>query len=275
MIEGTPPAVMSKNGWTSESVVAGEAVIVTARPHNNPDRRLAVGRTVLKKDGMQLAFGANNPGALAAQSPPSISAEGLSGRWLLPRDWSLYGQLAGDRRPTTGLTDKGIAALRSYDPLADSASLECGNELPAPYASLVPLLMSIEIGEEATLIAVEADATNRTVHMNVGSHDGADYAVQGHSIGWWDGDVLVVDTTGFASSSVGHGRGLPSGPLKHVVERFELNEDRTGMTYTFWVADPEYRSEPVTATLELRYRPDLEWSDEPCDPEVARLPLGE
>jgi hypothetical protein len=110
--------------------------------------------------------------------------------------------------------------------------------------------------------------------MNVPSHDGADYAVQGHSIGWWDGDALVVDTTHFASSSVGHGRGLPSGPLKHVMERFALNEDRTALMYMFWVADPEYRSEPVTASVAFSHRPDLPWSDEPCDPEVARRPLG-
>jgi hypothetical protein len=274
MIEGTPPAVMRKNGWTPESVVTGDAVLVTARPHKDPDRRLAAGRTVLKEDGTQLVFGPNNPGSVASQPPPAITAEGFSGNWLPPLGFSLYGQLAGDGRPTTGLTEKGIAALESYDPLDVSAeNYQCGGGLPAPYTSLLPLLMSIEIGEEETLIRVEGQATNRTVHMNVDSHDGAERALHGHSIGWWDGDVLVVDTTHFTPSEVGHGRGLPSGPLKHVVERFELNEAKTRLIYTFWVADPEYRSEPVTATRELSYRPDLVWSDEPCDSEVARRPL--
>lgn len=275
MIEGSPPAVMRKNGWTPESVVRGDAVLVTARPHNDADRRLAVGSSVQRQDGTELVFGAGNPGSLASEPPVSIAADGLSGQWLPPMGFGLYGQLAAEGRPTSGLTQKGIAALESYDPLdVSAANYQCGGGgLPAPYRSLLPLLMSIEVGEDETVIRVEGQATNRTVHMNVASHDGAEYAFQGHSIGWWDGDVLVVDTTHFSNSEVGHGRGLPSGPLKHLIEHFRLNDDRTRLIYTFWVADAEYRSEPVSATLEMAYRPDLVWSGEPCDAEVARRPL--
>ena len=276
MIEELPPAVMSKNGRTPESDVVGDQLLVIARPHNDPDRLLAAGRavTVLREDGTQLVLGPDNAASAAIQPPPAITAGGLSGKWLPPPGFSLYGQLAAEGRPTTGLTQKGIAAIESYDPLDFSGpNYECGGGLPAPYTSLLPLLMNIEIGEEETVIRVEGQATSRIIHMDADSHDGAEYALNGHSVGWWDGDVLVVDTTHFTPSEVGHGRGLPSGPLKHLVERFQLNEAKTGLIYTFWVADPEYRSEPVSATLELSYSPDLVYSDEPCDPEVARRPL--
>jgi hypothetical protein len=269
-IEGGATPVMRKSGWAPDSVLAGDSVIVTAHPHRDAERRLALGRKVERADGSQLVFRPGNPGSAVSQTQPAIAAQGLSGQWLPRTNLPLYSQLASESRPTTGLTSKGLAALQSFDL---STSLECANELPAPYAALLPLLMNIEIGEDETLIRIEPQTTTRTVHMNVFSHEDAAYSVQGHSIGWWDDDVLVIDTTHFANSDLGHGRGLPSGPLKHLVERFELNTEKTGLTYTFWVADPEYRSEPVTATLQLSYRPDLIWSNEPCDPEIARLPL--
>ena len=88
MIEGSPPAVMRKNGWTPESVVVGDAVLVTARPHNDPDRELAAGRTVLKQDGTQLVFGPNTLGRLHLNLRLRLPPRGFPGngcrRWALP-----------------------------------------------------------------------------------------------------------------------------------------------------------------------------------------------
>jgi hypothetical protein len=69
MIEGSPPAVMRSNGWTPESIVAGDAVLVRARPHTNANRKMALGRSLSKADGTQLVFSSNNPGSVASQAP--------------------------------------------------------------------------------------------------------------------------------------------------------------------------------------------------------------
>src|SRR5690606_3985205 len=38
----------------------------------------------------------------------------------------------------------------------------------------------------------------RTIHMNISEHpDGIEPSRTGHSLGRWDGDTLIVDTTGF------------------------------------------------------------------------------
>jgi hypothetical protein len=79
----------------------------------------------------------------------------------------------------------------------------------------------------------------RTVHMNMKTHPATIKPSRaGHSIGRWDGDVLIVDTVGFApgvlAAPVRHGGKL------HVVERFTLDPKTMKMTRSYVAEDPEY-----------------------------------
>jgi hypothetical protein len=56
---------------------------------------------------------------------------------------------------------------------------------------------------------------------------------KGHSIGHWDHDTLVVDTTNFSDKTTFRG----SGPGLHVVERFSLADADT-LKYQFTIDDP-------------------------------------
>jgi hypothetical protein len=66
----------------------------------------------------------------------------------------------------------------------------------------------------------------------------------GDSIGRWDGDTLVVDTTNFTEKS--HFRG--SGTRLHVVERFTRASADT-IRYQFTVDDPDTWARPWTAEI--------------------------
>ena len=70
---------------------------------------------------------------------------------------------------------------------------------------------------------------------------------QGHSVGRWEGDVLVVETTSFADDAWGTARGIPSGPRKRVVERYRLTDGGETLTVDFTLEDPEYLTEPFAA----------------------------
>jgi hypothetical protein len=79
----------------------------------------------------------------------------------------------------------------------------------------------------------------RTIHMNLDAHP-ADIVPSrgGHSIGSWEGDVLVVDTVGFAP-------GLLTGQIVHseelhVVERFALDPETLALTRQYTAVDPLY-----------------------------------
>jgi hypothetical protein len=79
----------------------------------------------------------------------------------------------------------------------------------------------------------------RTIHMNVDEHPAdIEPSYSGHSIGRWDGDVLVVDTIGFTP-------GVIAAPVKHseqlhIVERFALDPATLELRRDFVAEDPVY-----------------------------------
>jgi hypothetical protein len=79
----------------------------------------------------------------------------------------------------------------------------------------------------------------RTIHMNVDSHPAAvEPSRGGHSIGRWEGDVLVVDTVGFSpgllTGQIVHSEAL------HVIERFAFDPERNALTREYTAEDPLY-----------------------------------
>ncbi len=79
----------------------------------------------------------------------------------------------------------------------------------------------------------------RTVYMNQKTHPANVRPTRaGHSIGRWEGDVLVVDTArflpGVLNAPVRHGDKL------HVVERFSLDPQTNKLTRSYIAEDPDY-----------------------------------
>jgi hypothetical protein len=79
----------------------------------------------------------------------------------------------------------------------------------------------------------------RTINMNQKTHPATIKPSRaGHSIGRWEGDVLVVDTVGFLP-------GVLNGPVRHsdklhVVERFSLDPATMRLTRSYVAEDPVY-----------------------------------
>ncbi len=98
----------------------------------------------------------------------------------------------------------------------------------------------VQTPERITLQYGFMDLT-RTIHLNVAKHPtNLRPSVAGHSIGRWEGDVLVVDTTGFAPGVLSaEARTLHSNQL-HVVERFALDAERQTITRSYVATDPVY-----------------------------------
>jgi len=79
----------------------------------------------------------------------------------------------------------------------------------------------------------------------------------GYSTGRWDGDTLVVDTTGFNGKvwidQVGH----PTTDALHVIERFH-RRDFGHMDLQITIDDPKAYTRPWTMTEEVRLTPETE-----------------
>ena len=269
-IEHGSTTAMKKRGWSPDTFVPGDEVIVQAHPGRNSTRNMALVYSVEKAGVTRLGRGDPDEALAAIQGPP-VEAGGLSGTWVIlqtpmvrffsePYDWPL--------------TERGRAAVTSYDDSTMNPQINCQSRT-APWFMIFPSVQRIEVGETSVSIHSEYDSIERTIHLAADSHEGAVASHQGHSIGWWEGDVLVVDTTHFTDHRSGAARGIPSGPQKHLVERFSLDPDRTSMTYSFALEDPEYLAETVTGDVQSAHRPDVEFAPIACDLENARRFIGE
>lgn len=268
-IENGSTTAMGRRGWTRATFAPGDRVIVEASPGKDSSRSIAVVTTVTK-DGVSYIGRSGLDPEYSRSLGPSVKAESLTGTWVVPQGELVDFFSEPDAWPTTA---QGRAAVERYDDLTMNPQIQCISRT-APWFMIFPSVQRIDVGATTVSLRSEYDTIERTVYLDARSHDGAERSHQGHSIGWWEGRVLVVDTTQFADHRSGSARGIPSGAQKHLVERFELGADGTTLIYRFELEDPEYLSQPVSGEVRSAYRPDIAFSPVPCDLENARRFLG-
>jgi len=106
--------------------------------------------------------------------------------------------------------------------------------------------------------------TYRTVYMDGRTHPARlTPSFYGHSIGWWEGDTLVIDTTGFNEGFWLDRRGLPHTDRLHTVERF-TRENATTIRYEVTVDDPGAYTDKWTARFNLRWENGTELFEYVC-----------
>ncbi len=95
--------------------------------------------------------------------------------------------------------------------------------------------------------------TFRTIYMDGRSHPkNLTPTYYGHSIGWWEGDTLVIDSTGFNESFWLDRRGLPHTTQLHTVERFTRTNAET-IEYEIEIHDPGAYTAPFTGDFALSW----------------------
>ena len=85
----------------------------------------------------------------------------------------------------------------------------------------------------------------------------------GHSIGWWEGDTLVVDTIGYNEGFWFDRRGSPHTDKLHTLEKFTRTNDRT-IHYETLVDDPGAYTKPWTNSFDLRWESGTELFEYVC-----------
>jgi hypothetical protein len=105
----------------------------------------------------------------------------------------------------------------------------------------------------------------RTIHLNVAKHpDNLKPSVAGHSIGRWEGDVLVVDTVGFAPGVLSADANTLHSERLHVVERFTLDPKVPSLTRSYVAEDPAYFVGQYKGS-DTMYVADLPYESYHCD----------
>jgi hypothetical protein len=86
----------------------------------------------------------------------------------------------------------------------------------------------------------------------------------GYSIGKWDGDTLLVDTTGFNDSETILPGGRPHTDALHLIERFR-RRDFGHLEIQFTIEDPEVYAKPWRFKVDQHLLPDTELVEYICN----------
>lgn len=156
-------------------------------------------------------------------------------------------QPTSDQAETSG--DVGLeAASGAYDdperrPLAERCLLGFGSTSGPPalpnyfYNNLHQIVQT----KDAVMILTEMNHDVRVVRMNGAHPPSAERSWMGDSVGRWDGDTLVVETTNFTDKTRFRG----STDKLRITERFSRIDART-LLYRFTVEDPDTWTTPWT-----------------------------
>jgi hypothetical protein len=98
----------------------------------------------------------------------------------------------------------------------------------------------------------------RVIYTDGRSHPSAvEPSYFGHSIGWWDGDTLVIDTVGFNETAWLERWGMPHTSRLRTVERVTRTDFNT-LNYEITVDDPGAYTAPWTSGYIKRWNPGIE-----------------
>jgi hypothetical protein len=135
--------------------------------------------------------------------------------------------------------------------------------VPYIYIQLFP--MQIIQTPKEVIEVFEYDHTVRHIFMDGRAHP-ADLTptYNGHSIGHWEGDTLVVDTVGFNGKNWLDRVGHPESEEMHIVERIRRAEDKT-LQVDLSFNDPKSYTKPWTAQIHFRPHPDWDILEHVCE----------
>ncbi len=150
--------------------------------------------------------------------------------------------------------------------------VSCGNPGP-PKSMIVPYPVSITRPDENTVVMERELMQEKRIVFLDGGHERGEPSKNGHSVGRFEGDAFIVETTNFAVDQWGTHTGINSSEQKYLVERFTLSDDGLFLMAKITVTDPVYFTEPVVFNHRWRKLADREVIQAPCTMESALLYL--
>lgn len=218
---------------------------VMADPRGQQGNLIPLSEAAKLKPG-EIPAGPAFPGARG--TPASMATDPVKAAW--------------DRPIPVTLTATGRKALETFNPATrDNPRLRCEPTnilFDWTFDSVVN-----RIAQTPTAITMQIGHMDlaRTIHLDQKAPPaGVKASRAGYSVGRWDGDVLVVETSNFlpgvlnADARMLHGAGL------RITERFELDATGRRLTRRFEAVDPEYftdtwRGQDVVEVSDVPYAP--------------------
>ena len=221
----------------------------------------------------------------AAQTPPDFSGFWNLDMRPIPHDPALKAKLP----PNTGIVDdtgvdeypKGefgglkpnAAALAKAEKWKPEDEMTLQRVCAAPsvvYSIQGPFPFEIYQTPQIIVIKYEYFDQVRIVFMDGRAHPPADapHSKTGHSVGRWEGDELVIDTTHIAAATITN-NGLDHSDNIHMVERYKMSADGKSLTATQWFEDKDVLENNGARFIHWRKQAGSYVFPYDCDPSFA------
>jgi hypothetical protein len=163
---------------------------------------------------------------------------------------------------------KALTNFRHTNVLADEPHTRC-KASPGPRQFVTPYGIEIlDVPEQKRIFIIDVGGPHsfRTIFMDDRKHPaGGDLVPSpyGHSIGKWEGDVLVIDTVGFDERSWMNRDGIPHTEKMHLIERVSRPNFNT-LKYEVRIDDPGTFTRPWDTGFSLNWAPGNELFEYIC-----------
>jgi hypothetical protein len=202
--------------------------------------------------------------ARPAANPPDLQGVYQS----IPDRMTLPGNLKNDGSPAAvQLLPEAARQARSTDLKKDPWKM-C--QPVGPFRMMAKEQTKIELAPASRMILMLFEDLShgmmRTVYLKRGHPAKLEPTWLGDSVGQWEGDTLVVDTTGFNDRTWLNDEGAQHSDALHLVERIRPILDGRYLEYKMTAEDPKALVKPYSYTRYYQ-RIDTEVMDDPCQDE--------
>ena len=274
--ESSAASSLRKRGYTDETFVPGQKLTINGNPARREDNvcflssfAFADGTTIGRNGDIPVDNSAENL-AVAEKSndeqrPKYLanSQPNISGFWVRERRGGPPGGpggpgagaarpgnpggAGGPRGPNIDMNETGLAAQAKYEQIYDDPSIHC---------DIANIFFGWGHDGHVNSITQQEDTVTmlygymdyvRTIHLDMSEHpDNVVPSTGGHSIGRWEGDVLVVDSVGFNAGVLHPLSGASHSDQMRTTERIWYDEDSETLERSYVAEDPLYLNSPYT-----------------------------
>jgi hypothetical protein len=233
-------SVLARNGLTAEMFAVGTRVRITgSQARHNPtgcalrEARFPDGRTLRSST----LFGATPP----ATAVPASASTAIDGVWTMKTfNVSFY---------TGVLTEEGERLRAAFDPIKDDPAIYCHPSSPVRF--WVNVNEPFEIRREGDTVVIDHQFmdSRRVVHLGeTAPPASAERGPMGYSVGRFEGDALIVETTHFTAAPLEPRRAVMHTADLELTERLEIDPATRELEITWTIVDPVVFKEPHTQT---------------------------
>jgi hypothetical protein len=214
--------------------------------------------------------------APAGSKPPNPDPKNFEGVWWLKGYEYMLGPAPGIEPPLKPkymeILKRRIRAKNAGKPETDTSTQCYPHGMPRLMESPYPIEIVQTPGRVTILHEVAHEV--RRFYLNQQHPKNLKISFLGHSVAHWEGDTLVVDTTGIDARSFIDDEGSSHSDKEHIVERFHKIDGGRQLEVDTTVEDPVTLEHPYSYKRYFQWRPDVRPAEYVCEENNRNAPVN-